>query len=308
MRARSNVHWAHMQERTCLWGLRFMCALHRRCGNGPFFLMLYPVVFYYWVTHPRARRASLQYLTRMQATQGNSSRVPNSYTSLQHFFSFAHTILDKTLALSGRYAFTALRFKGRECMQQALSQGQGGVIVTAHMGCLEMCQAAARDFGKAKINVLVHLDHAEKFNRLLNQLDPDRRVQLVPISALTPATAVMLAERVAQGEFIAIAGDRVPVHSQQTASVTFLGHTARLPVGPYVLAALLKCPLFLMGCLREGATHTLYFEQLAHTLHLPRKERTQALQNQAQLYASRLEALLKQAPLEWFNFFAFWDQ
>jgi predicted LPLAT superfamily acyltransferase len=297
-----------MRERTFVTGLRFMCAIHRWFGRGPFLLVLYPVVFYFWASHGVARRASIQYLQRMHLAHGNLQASPNWRHSLQHFMSFAHTILDKTLALSGRYRFEALQFRGRECMVDMLERGQGGVIVTAHMGCLEMCQAAAHQFGAAKLNVLVHVEHAEKFNQLLATLDPTRLMHLIAVSEITPATALMLSERVAQGEFVAIAGDRIPVSGGQTALTNFLNHPVALPIGPYVLASLFKCPLFLMGCTREGTSHTLHFEKLADSVILPRKERAQALVQYAALYAQKLEALLVRSPFEWFNFFPFWDQ
>jgi predicted LPLAT superfamily acyltransferase len=297
-----------MGERTFVTGLRFMCAIHRWFGRGPFLLVLYPVVFYFWASHAVARRASLQYLQRMHAAHGNLQAAPGWRQSLQHFMSFAHTILDKTLALSGRYRFDALQYRGRECMADMLARGQGGVIVTAHMGCLELCQAAAHQFGTAKLNVLVHVEHAEKFNQLLATLDPNRLVRLIHVSEITPATALMLVQRVAQGQFVAIAGDRIPVIGGQTAEACFLNHRVALPIGPYVLAALFKCPLFFMGCTREGSSHTLHFEKLVDSVTLPRKERAQALAQYAALYAQKLEALLVLSPFEWFNFFPFWDQ
>ena len=76
----------------------------------------------------------------------------------------------------------------------------------------------------------------------------------------------------------------------------------------HVLAALLKCPLYLMACLREGDGHTVRFEPLAEQLALPRKSRDEVLTECASRYAQRLESMLAKAPYEWFNFFPFWDQ
>ena len=88
----------------------------------------------------------------------------------------------------------------------------------------------------------------------------------------------------------------------------FLGREAPFPVGPYVLAMLLQCPLYFMACVREGDGHRVRFTRLAERVELPRARRAQALAEHAAAYAKALEATAVDAPLEWFNFFPFWDQ
>ena len=302
----ASPHWADIGESPVVLGMRVLMAVHRLLGRVPFLVVLYPVVFYYRLRHGVARRASMEYLERMQAVHGTLGRRPGWRDGLRHFLSFADTLLDKTLAMSGRYRFERLRFEGDAPVLDMIARGQGGVFVTAHMGCLEMCQAAVNRSGRLRLNVLVHTAHAEQFNRVLGRLDPDGSVRLIQVTEITPATAVMLSERVAAGEFVAIAGDRVPVGGGRTVTAPFLGHDARWPVGPYVLAALLKCPLYLMACLREGDGHTVRFDLLAEQLTLPRKSRDEVLTACAARYAARVEAMLVRAPCEWFNFFPFW--
>ena len=57
---------------------------------------------------------------------------------------FAQVILDKTLAMTGRYRSERIVFEGREPLLERLRSGQGAVVVTAHMGCIELCQAMAQ--------------------------------------------------------------------------------------------------------------------------------------------------------------------
>ncbi|MCM5682693.1 acyltransferase [Schlegelella sp. S2-27] len=233
---------------------------------------------------------------------------PTWRDTLRHFCSFAETLLDKLLAASGRYDVDRLRIEGRELMSRAIAEGRGGVIVTAHMGCLELCQIMAERVGKARLTVLVHTAHAERFNAILTRLNPEGGVRLLQVTEVSIATATLLAERVAQGEFVAIAGDRVPVSHSKTTTASFLGHSAPFPVGAYVIAALLRCPLFFMGCVRERQGHLVRFELLDEQVTLPRKQRDAACAALAGRFASRVEAMLAQAPLDWFNFFPFWDQ
>lgn len=307
-RAAAPTHWAQIGESTFVAGMWLLYNLHRLLGRWPFLLCLYPVVAYYWLTRPLARRSSLQYLQRMQQAHGLWARMPGWWHSQKHFRMFAQVILDKLLALTGRYRTERVRFNGDQPLLELLEHGQGAVIVTAHMGCIELCQAMARLQPNLRLNILVHTKHAEQFNRLLQRLAPDTGVRLLQVADFSAATAMMLAERVACGEFIAIAGDRVPVHDSKTTRAQFLGHEAAFPCGPYVLAALLKCPLYFMGCVHQGRGYAVEFVPIATQVQLPRARRNEVLAEYAQLYAQQLERLLCQAPYDWFNFFPFWEQ
>ena len=111
-----------------------------------------------------------------------------------------------------------------------------------------------------KLTVLTHTKHAARFNRLLAQLDPDSQLNLMEVTELSPVTAMLLSEKIAQGEFVAIAGDRIPVsQNPRIALARFLGATAPFPVGPYILASLLQCPTYLMFSMRTGHTSEIHF-------------------------------------------------
>jgi len=301
-------HWASVGENTFVAGTWLLWGVYRVFGRALFRLCLFPVVVCYWAASPIARGASLEYLRRVQAAYGVIGHAPGWRDTLRHFLSFAETLLDKMLAASGGYPFDRVRMEGEGAVLDTLAGGRGAVIVTAHVGCLELCQSLADRDGGFALTVLVHTAHAERFNRILRRLDPGSRVRLLQVSEVGAATAVLLGECIARGELVAIVGDRVPVHTDRSTTVPFLGADARWPIGAYVLAALLRCPLFFMGCVREAGGHVLIYRQLAERVDLPRGRRDDALREIAARYARSLEALVRRAPFEWFNFFPFWDQ
>jgi predicted LPLAT superfamily acyltransferase len=300
-------HWAGIGESTFVTGIRMLCAIERWLGRWPFRLCLYPVVLGHWLLHRTARHASREYLQRLQAAHAVFTRAPGAWLSLRHFACFAETLLDKLLASRGRYPVARVRAE-RDVMLQQIARGEGGVIVTAHIGCLELCQALADAVPGFRLTALVHTAHAEDFNRLLKRLNPDTRVELLQVTALDAAMAIRLGERVAAGEFVAITGDRVPVGGGRSVFADFLGRPAPFPVGPYVLAAALGCPLFAMACTHEGDGYRLRFERFCDRVVLPRGRRDAALAEQAARFAGWLEAQVRHSPLDWFNFFPFWDQ
>jgi predicted LPLAT superfamily acyltransferase len=182
-------------------------------------------------------------------------------------------------------------------------------MVTAHIGCVELMQAAAANrHAGLRVNVLVHTAHAERFNRMLERLNPGSSVRLLQVRDISPATVLMLSERVRAGELVAIAGDRVPLRGERVVHADFLGRRAALPIGPWVLASLLECPAYVIACVRQGESYRVRVEQLAARVELPRATRAAALEGYAGRYAGWMERQLRDAPYEWFNFFPFWDQ
>ncbi|QTN29211.1 acyltransferase [Rhodoferax sp. AJA081-3] len=303
-----NPHWAEIGESTFVAGIWLLYWIHRVLGRWPFRICIYPVVAVHWWTRPLVRKSSQQYFERLQAHTGALGHSPNWRDGIRHLALFAETMLDKLVAASGRYPVDRVKSTGREAVYATAQSGRGGLIVTAHMGCLELCRNIEQSQGLLRLNVLVHTRHAEQFNRVLKRLNPCNDLKLIEVTEVGPATAVLLAEKVAAGEFIAIAGDRIPVFASKTVDAMFLGHSAPLPVGPYVLAHLLQCPVYMLGCIHEGLGYRLHFKQLAERVQLPRRERDVALASYAQHYADTLTDLLVQSPYDWFNFFPFWDQ
>jgi len=99
----------------------------------------------------------------------------------------------------------------------------------------------------------------------------------------------------------------VPVTgSERISRASFLGEPAPFPQGPYILAHLLECRVYLMFCLREQGRYRIFFEHFAERIRLPRHEREAALAKWVERYARCLEDYSQRAPLQWYNFFDFW--
>lgn len=309
-------HWANIGEAGALTGLKFMLWVYSVFGRLPFKLLLYPVVLYFMLFKRTATRASQQYLRYLQqANRYQPTRHP-LLESYRHFMSFSECILDKLLAWQGQIERSALDLYGFEHIEQLAEQGRGAVLFGSHLGNLEICRALAHQRQKITLNVLMHTANAVKFNQLLRQVGSGSHVNIIQVTEVTPATAMMLSEKIEQGEFIVIAADRVPVtQGNNTASVEFLGHACPLPVGPFILASLLHCPVLTVFCLRQQNSAQpnsaqprwdLRVSPFAERIILPRKQRPQALQAYCQQWADILSQHCQLAPHQWYNFYPFW--
>lgn len=301
-------HWADINEFSFLAGMRLLLWLRRVLGRWPFRVALYPVVLWYWITKPAARVASHQYLWRIAEQGGASARKPGYFSVLRHFISFAESILDKMLLWSGTIEADSVKYRNLELIAAQLASKRGALLICCHFGNLELCRVLSKRMRGLKMTVLIHTKHAEKFNRLLARLNPESRVDVMEVTELSPATAILLAGKIAEGEFIAIAGDRIPVApNPRVAFATFLGSPAPFPVGPYILASLFQCPVYLLFTLHDGAAAEIHFELFRESVCLTRKNRDHMLAELVAEYARRLEYFCRRAPLQWYNFYDFWQ-
>jgi predicted LPLAT superfamily acyltransferase len=154
----------------------------------------------------------------------------------------------------------------------------------------------------------VHTAHAENFNRVMQSVNPNQRITLIEVTELDPAVAIRLKQKLAAGELIVITGDRIPVASTRVSVAPFLGRPARFPQGPWILAALLKCPVYTLICLADDKRFHVYLESLSDRVCLGRGSREADLQRYVREFSTRLERFCEIAPLQWFNFFPFWNE
>lgn len=305
MNATPGRHWAAIDEVSFVAGMRMMFWISRTFGRWPFRLVLYPVLLWHALACADARRASRDYLARVAPHAPVRQGLAGV---LRHFGAFAEAILDKMLLWSGRFDGLRVRYTGLEPMLAMIAAGQGALLVCSHLGNVELCRALAQQRPGLRLTVLVHTRHARAFNRMLGRLNPRSQLDLMQVTELTPACAMQLAARVAAGGFVVVAGDRIPVAPvPRVVRASFLGSEAAFPVGPYVMASILQCPLYLLFCQRaaDGACD-VHFELLRQSVRLPRAGRDAALAELAGAYARRLEHHCVRAPLQWFNFYEFW--
>ncbi|RML85666.1 hypothetical protein APX70_03415, partial [Pseudomonas syringae pv. maculicola] len=77
---------------------------------------------------------------------------------------------------------------------------------------------------------------------------------------------MQLSQRLDEGEWLAIAGDRVALHGGRNVRVDFLGQPATFPQGPWLLAGLLKCPVNLFFCLKGPKGYRVILEPFADAI------------------------------------------
>jgi predicted LPLAT superfamily acyltransferase len=221
--------------------------------------------------------------------------------------SFAGRSLDTFIGWAGDIPPDTVRFGKVADLKAAEADPGGAVFVIAHVGNVELARALLDEEARRRLLVLVHTRHAENFNRLLRRHRPAAANNTWQVTELGPAAAMDLKEQVEKGRWIVIAGDRIPINSDRVTWLPFLGREAPFSDGPYILASILDCPVYTLFCVRRGDHFVLDVEKLADRIELPRDQRPAALRRYSGIFAQRLAHYAVHDPLQWYNFFDFWN-
>ena len=306
---RSDSHWASLPESGSTAWLWIMYLSYVWIGRPLFRLLLWPGSWYFITVRPVARRASIEYQRRVGVLAADSGAWQAWRAAGR-----ARAPLRRHAARQGAGVDWWPRARrhtarSRSSLRRAVDENRGGVLVVAHFGNLEVLRRMGEHAKQLRLHILVHTRHAERFNRVLTRMNPQSAERLLQVTEVDTATIAHLAARVELGDFVVIAADRVPVTSERVLYVPFLGADAAFPIGPWVLAAALGCPVYWLACYQRPGDHgryTLVCELMRERIMLPRKTRDAALREVIADYVRYLERACHEAPLAWFNFFPFW--
>lgn len=306
--------WAARRERGSLLALRFMAWLAVTAGRPAARLLLHPITLYFLVFGHEARRHSRRYLGRAFSHQpGRSVTWRDQY---RHFHSFASTVLDRVYFVRNQLAAFDLTMSGDEGCDETINgrqQGvQGGFLLGAHLGSFESLHATGKSFPGMKVTMVMYPDNAKKIHGVLQAVAPEFKLAVIAIG--NPGSTLAIRDALDAGHLVGLLGDRyLGAESARTPAIAlpFLGVNANFSDGPLRLAMLLKRRvIFMVGLYLGGRRYDVRFETMADFRDPPRDAaQKEALIRQALIdYVARLEALCREAPYNWFNFYDYWHE
>ena len=298
----ASARWRDIQEKGSAWGMFLTVMAYRMFGRWAAEPILRVVVAYFYIKDRALRQASAQYLARV----GRHGRGE----VYRHCLSFAQTSLDRFDVWSDRLDDYTLTYHGEEHLLRLHQENKGALLIGAHLGNFDMLSAMAKRHD-AKVHVLMDRRNAQKITALLKRFCPGMERGIVDYDTGSLTGVFELKQTIQRGEYIALLGDRIAAESTRGASrvsaADFLGSPAFLPTAPFLFAAHMQCPVFLVfGLKRAARIYDVYIEPFADPLTLPEESRTAALADYVRAYAARLEHYCRLYPLQWFNFYDFW--
>ncbi|WP_322629403.1 acyl-CoA synthetase [Halothiobacillus sp.] len=289
------VDWTARPERGSRFMLRLMLWLSRRLGRSVSRGILAGISLYFLMFVPKARRASRDYLQRVLG------RPPRWWDLFRHVHTFASTVHDRVYLLDDRFDL----FDIEVVDNGLLKPGQGMVLIGAHFGSFEVIRAISRQQEGFRVSMLMYPENARKINEILSIVNPEAVSDIIALGEIE--SMLKAQERIASGHLVGMLADRT-LRQDSTRDCTFLGAPASFALGPFRMAALLRCPVVFMTGIYEGKNrYTVHFKPLADFTDLARSERAAAITDAQDRYVAILENFCRSRTYNWFNFFDFWS-
>jgi KDO2-lipid IV(A) lauroyltransferase len=237
-------------------------------------------------------------LHNLRRVRGRRSAARDAIDVVRTFSTYASCLAEILGAGSARGRLPDLIVWGEPHMQDAVADGRGVLLVTAHTA------------GWETVGPLLLRDHSLRL-MIAEEAEPDAATRAIQDSARRahgllvthvgqdPLSALVLARHLREGGAVALQIDRAP-RALRTRRVTMFGAPARLPEGPLRLAMLTGAPLVPVFAARTG--HRRYEVVVYPPLRLSRTTSDLDLDRLAQTLADAMQAFVRTRPTQWFHF------
>ena len=297
--------WVRSPERGNALALGAIVWVARAIGRAAARLLLYPICLYYLAFSPRARSASREYLGR---ALGRKARLRDLFL---HYHSFAAVLLDRVFLLNDELARFEVDVHGADLLEDAIREGTGCVLLSAHFGSFEVARAGGRTKG-LRVRMLMYEENARKVGAILRAVNPRLHDDVIPLGRLDAMLEVEAA--LARGEVVGMLADRVLGDEGKMSRAMrgrvrceFLGRPAPFPTGPIRTGIILERPVLLLFGIYLGANrYEVHIERFAAPEEARGRSRDAAVDELLRRYVGRLEHYCRIAPYNWFNFYDFW--
>lgn len=291
--------WLDQRERGTVFAIQLTFRLATLVGRRAMRPIVCSIALWYRLFDRSAVRASRAWLARVHGAP------PGFWAVYRHLRTFVQVTLDRVFLITDRTRGLVFTRNGHDHLVRQLATGRGAVLLGAHVGSFEAMRAGGVA-DNIPIQILGYFANARRINALLQRLNPGQAANVIHLGEDPVGAVVRVKARVEQGSLVALLGDRVGLSERQVRA-RFFGEEADFPAGPFLMASLLGCPVYLVfGLYSEPNRYDLHCEPFAERLRIARKDREQGLCEVAQRYADRLEHFARRAPENWFNFFDFW--
>jgi predicted LPLAT superfamily acyltransferase len=222
------------------------------------------------------------------------------------FRSFAEAIVDRLAYLEGGPKTFRYAYEGVEHLTEAFAGAEGAIVLSAHLGNIEVSGGPPGNRERMKKLSVVRFDAQGDHGRALVERMPEAwRPNLIAVNRAEGFSALTVARALREGGVVAMMGDRLV--DDRSVTVELFGSPARFPAGPWLLAAIARVPVIVAGCFKEGPdTYRLVALPPRRVQFDRARPRDEQIAEWAQAFARDVEAFGRRWPEQWYNFHDVW--
>lgn len=259
-------------------------------------MLIFVAAYFYFFA--KEGRSSIAYYFRERLGYGFWK---TQWAVYQNYFVFGQTLIDKVAISAGLRDRFTYEFDGIEHLRQMMADQKGGVLISAHIGNFEIAERffAEIDFNYQINLVTTDLEHSA-IKEYLESIQEERsKIKFIFIKE-DLSHIFEINKALSQNELICFTGDRYFEGTKYMAE-EFLGKEAKFPAGPFMIASRLQVPVAFVYVMKEKNLHYHLSTRITQVKNRDAKGLLTA-------YVQNLTTMLKRYPLQWFNYFDFWER
>jgi predicted LPLAT superfamily acyltransferase len=267
-------------------------------GLWPAYLLLVFVALYYTVKEKAAGRA-----VRVFREQCGKKTSPADIYG--HFFSFGMSLIDRHAFLVGKqhlFSFDTIR---EDLIVSALAENRGAILLGSHIGNWELAGNLLSDRIKADIYYVMVDAEKDDVRSVSRQALNQRRIKPILVGQDGLELVLSVRNALKANGLVCMLGDRMTGRKGEPHS--FLGGQVLFPTGPFVIAASTGAPIIPIVVTKRGL-RTYVFKAYAPMRFdgVTVENRNKYVFTAMERYVGILEQIVKENPLQWFNFYDYW--
>lgn len=275
-------------------GYKIFIFLIKNAGLNSAYGLLAFVSFYYFVFNQKQTKIIYNYF-RKRYKQSVFKSLINTY---RNNFVFGQTIVDKVAIAAGLENKFTYEFDGIENIHQLAKDDSAGIMISAHVGNFELAQHFMGDFDK-KIHLVTTDEEREAIKSLLDNVMAKPKVEFIIVNE-DLSHIFEINKVIEEKQMICFTGDRF-FPNTKTLETEFLGETAKFPAGTFLISSRLRTPVLFVYVMRERNRHYHLYARKAEFTNRDANSLLQA-------YTKSIENILGKYPLQWFNYYNFWNK
>ncbi|WP_370900197.1 LpxL/LpxP family acyltransferase [Chryseobacterium gossypii] len=288
--------WKGKSKGTLL-GYRIFVYCIKNIGIRSSYFVLYFVAAYYFLF----LRKSNQYIFYYFRDRLKYGFWKSKLSIFKSYFTFGKILIDKTAIFAGLRDKYSYEFDGIENLRNLLAEKKGGILISAHIGNFEIAEHFFADIDfDCQINLVTTDQEVTAIKEYLESVAVKKsNIKFIYVKE-DMSHIFDINEALSKNELICFTGDRY-FEGSKYLEADLLGKNAKFPAGPFLIASRLGVPVVYVYVMKEEKLHYHLYARMAQNV---KKRDAQGLLDS---YAGNLEMMLRKYPLQWFNYFDFWD-
>ena len=279
-------------------GFRIFVWVLKNAGLSPAYFLLRLVSLYFFIFSGKAFRFQFLFF-RKRLGYSFFKSVRSIYSN---YYWLGQTIIDKIALMSGINNPFRFEFEGENYLRQMVDQNQGGLLLSAHIGNWEIAGHLLKRLG-TEMHIVMYDGEEQQIKNYLDSITEKHSAHIILIKEdLSHIYAIQ--EALSKNAFVCMHADRF-MEGNKTITANFMNKPALFPAGPFLLARTFEVPVSFVFAMKDRSFDYHFYASPAKIYPGARET---SVQEMLMDYCRAMENTIRKYPLQWYNYYEFWEE